>query len=98
MGVTLLHAWTSSKIKGAEYHLRRMKELREGGGVPEEFWYEVEAFFGKLLSAWDCLLQEVNLAFKLGLPIDEVKWGRVQNKLRERGESAVLDFLKQKWE
>jgi hypothetical protein len=40
----------------------------------------------------------VNLAFKLGLPIDEVKWGRVQNKLRERGESAVLDFLKQKWE
>jgi hypothetical protein len=97
MSKKLLHAWTSSKLKGAEYHLKRMKELREGGGVPEEFLYEVEAFFGKLLSAWDCLLQEVNLAFNLGLPSRGVKWGNVKKRLRKRGESAILDFLERKW-
>ena len=43
-------------------------------------WY-LDAFFFELMSAYDTLLQEVNVVYNLGLDIDKVSWRTMKDKL-----------------
>jgi len=90
------HEWKLSKLRQAEYHLNRMVELRKNGGVPEPFLFEVEAFFFKLLSAFDCLLQEINSRLNLGLELKDVRLGAIMKRLRDSGMKELLEYLKGK--
>ena len=51
-------------------------------------WY-LDAFFFELMSAYDTLLQEMNVVYAINLDMEEVTWGSIRSKLP----SAVVDLM-----
>jgi len=53
-------------------------------------WY-LDAFFFELMSAYDTLLQELNVLYKVNLNIEQVKWKSIKDKLP----SKLTDLMKE---
>ncbi|MBN1644169.1 MAG: hypothetical protein JW856_05065 [Dehalococcoidales bacterium] len=56
-------------------------------------WY-LDAFFFELISAYDTLLQEMNILYNINLAIDDVKWNKIKNKLPIQ----VKNLIEEEWE
>lgn len=92
------HFATRLKLDGADYFCRL---LLGAASMPTDLglpllahrltkWY-LDAFFFELMSAYDTLLQEINVLYKVKLDIDKVNWESIKGKL-----SSTLKILMEK--
>ncbi len=100
------HFSTRLKLEGADYFCRQvlgMASRPDNLGFPllayrALNWY-LDAFFFELTSAYDTLLQELNITYfnELGLKTEQVKWSAIKDKLPEE----LLEYMdkerKDKW-
>ena len=98
------HFATRLKLDGAEHFCRQVLGAASRPydlGLPllahrQLEWY-LDAFFFELMSAYDTLLQELNIVYTMGLIVDEVKWHVIKDKLPE----TLLEYMdierKDKW-
>jgi len=68
----LFHYTTRLKLNGANFFCAKVIDTAH---TPEDElrWY-LDAFLFELMSAYDILLQELNVVYELGLEIKEVRW------------------------
>lgn len=82
--VSQFQARTGSKLRFARIHLEEITSRHEiGSGDDFERAHE-ESFLFHLIGAKDSFLQEVNAAYKLELPIKQVKETNLQKALKEK--------------
>lgn len=95
------HFSTRLKLEAADHFCR----LAIGAAsVPYDFglptlaysqikWY-LDAFFFELISAYDTLLQEINVVYAVNLNIENVKWKSMRNELP----IPLVDLMEGQWE
>lgn len=100
------HFSTRLKLDGADHFCRQAlgaASRPDGLGLPllahrQLEWY-LDAFFFELMSAYDTLLQELNIVYAndLGLTVEQVRWPAIKDKLPE----TLLEYMdkerKEKW-
>ena len=100
------HFSTRLKLDGADHFCRQAlgaASRPDGLGLPllahrQLEWY-LDAFFFELMSAYDTLLQELNVVYAndLGLTMEQVRWSTIKDKLPE----TLLEYMdkerKDKW-
>ena len=75
------HFATRLKLNGADHFCRQVlgaASMSYRKGLPllahrQLEWY-LDAFFFELMSAYDTLLQELNIVYEIGFKLDEVRW------------------------
>lgn len=98
------HFATRLKLDGADHFCR---QVLGAASMPHELglpllahrqlkWY-LDAFFFELMSAYDTLLQELNIVYDLGLKPNDVKWGRIKNKLPQGLVGYMDEERKKEW-
>ena len=80
------------KLRGAKYHLQRMKEKYL---INEEiFTYELEAFLSKTRSIPDVLLEDFNQKFSLGISLEEKLYPETfEKRARELKNVQAINFI-----
>lgn len=97
----IFHFSTRLKLEGADYFGR----LALGAaGMPSDLGLPLlahrqtkwclDAFFFELVSAYDTLLQEMNVLYQVNSEIEDVKWNRIKNKLP----SALKTLMEKEWQ
>lgn len=82
------HFATRLKLQGADHFCRiaiGAASMPDDMGLPllahrQTEWY-LDAFFFELMSAYDILLQEMNIIYRMDLSLDEVKWALIKSHL-----------------
>ena len=82
------HFSTRLKLDASDYFCRQVLGIASRPtelGLPllahrQLKWY-LDAFFFELMSAYDTLLQEINVVYNLGIDIDKVSWGTMKDCL-----------------
>lgn len=101
------HFATRLKLEGAAYFCR---QVLGAASIPLDIglsylahrqleWY-LDAFFFELRAAYDTLLQELNIVYaydKLKLDLDEVRWGRIKDKLPEKIADYMTKECEKEW-
>lgn len=99
-----LHNATRLKLEGATYHFRIVAgSVSLSGNLDDsrQTWWAIlnwhlDAFFFELMSAFDYLLQEVNVRYQLGLSVRDVEWRKLTNRAQGKGVTlAVLADIEQ---
>ncbi len=98
------HFSTKLKLDGADYFCRQVlgaASRPNSLGLPLLAhrlleWY-LDAFFFELMSAYDTLLQELNIVYNLGLTVEQVKWPVIKDKLPETLLEHMDKERKEKW-
>jgi hypothetical protein len=77
------------KLRGAEYHLRRMEKFYLKN--EERFIYELEAFLVKARSVPDVLLEDFNKKYSLGISLEERLEPQIfeQKAKQQKNEKAI---------
>jgi hypothetical protein len=98
------HFATRLKLDGADHFCRQVlgaASMPDNLGLPllahrHLKWY-LDAFFFELMSAYDTLLQELNIiyAYDLGLKPDDVRWNKIKGQLPD-GLREYMDEEKRK--
>jgi len=96
------HFSTRLKLEAADHFCR---QILGAASMPNELglpllahrqlkWY-LEAFFFELMSAYQTLLQELNVvyAYDLGLTVENVKWSAIKGKLSE----TLVNYMEKEW-
>ncbi len=94
------HFSTRLKLDGADYFCR---QVLGAASRPDDLglsllahrqlkWY-LDAFFFELMSAYDTLLQELNIVYDLGLATDKVRWETIKDKLPEE----LVNYMEKEW-
>jgi len=92
------HAATRLKLEGATYHFRIIAgSVSLPGNLDDsrQMWWAIlkwhlDAFFFELMSAFDCLLQEVNVHYQLGLEEEDVKWRKLKECAENKGVTLTV--------
>src|SRR4030042_4988160 len=95
------HFATRLKLEAADHFCRLAlgaASMPDNMGLPllaykQTKWY-LDAFFFELMSAYDTLLQEMNVLYAINLDIEKVKWDSIKNKLP----LAVQDLMERQRE
>lgn len=97
------HFATRLKLDGADYFCRQAlgaASMPDDLGLPllahrQQEWY-LGAFFFELMSAYDTLLQELNIlcAYDLGLKPEGVRWDKIKDNLPEK----LAEYMEKEWE
>jgi hypothetical protein len=100
------HFATRLKLDGADFFCR---QALGAARMPDNLglallahrqlkWY-LEAFFFELMSAYDTLLQELNIiyAYDLKLKREDVRWDKIKDKLPERLTKHMEEEWQQEW-
>lgn len=101
------HFATRLKLDGADFFCRQAlgaASMSDDLGLPllahrQKEWY-LEAFFFELMSAYDTLLQELNIvyAYDLGLKPEDVRWGKkIKNRLPQKIVENIDKERRQDW-
>jgi len=104
----IFHVATRLKLNGAAYFCRQVvgvASMPDDVGLPllaysQLKWY-LDAFFFELMSAYETLLQELNIvyAYDLGLQPKQVRWdtreGRLKGKLGDRLPERLAKCMKE---
>ena len=100
------HFSTRLKLDGADYFCRQVlgaASRPNSLGLPllahrQLEWY-LDAFFFELTSAYDTLLQELNIvfAYDLGLKPENVRWNKIKSKLPRKLAEYMDKERKDKW-
>ncbi len=99
------HFATRLKLDGSDYFCR---QVLGAASMPYDLglsllahrhlkWH-LDAFFFELMSAYDTLLQELNIvyAYDLGLKPDNVRWNeRIKNKFMEKLPEEIFKYVKE---
>jgi len=97
----IFHYSTRLKLEGADHFCR----LAIGAAsMPYDFgltglaysqikWY-LDAFFFELMSAYDMLLQEINVRYDINLDVGKVKWSAMKNNLPTK----LVGLMESEWE
>lgn len=84
----IAHFSTRLKLEGADHFCRLAlgaASMPHDCGLPllarsQTKWY-LDAFFFELMSAYDTLLQELNVVYDINRDIEEVRWSSIKGKL-----------------
>ena len=97
------HFATRLKLDGADYFCRQAlgaASMPDDRGLPllahrQLEWY-LGAFFFELVSAYDTLLQELNIvyAYDLALKPEDVRWDKIKHKLPKK----LAKYMEEEWE
>lgn len=95
------HFTTRLKLEGAVHFLRQLfgsVSLPEDKGLyllahRQMLWY-ADAFFFELCSAYDTLLQELNIIYSVGLGMGQVKWSAIEPKLPGK----LVEIMEKEWD
>jgi hypothetical protein len=86
------------KLYAAEQHMNNLKDIEKRygtimgkGRIYAEM--EIDCFFAQIMGAKDSLLVQINEKLKLGLPIDMVELGLINNKLNSINKGNLLEGL-----
>jgi len=100
------HFATRLKLDGADHFCRQVLgavSMPDNLGLPllahrQLKWY-LDAFFFELMSAYDTLLQELNIvyAYDLGLKPEDVHWGKIKDKLPPELREYVEEERGKQW-
>ena len=100
------HFATRLKLDGADFFCRQAlgaASMSDNLGLPllahrQKEWY-LEAFFFELMSAYDTLLQELNIvyAYDLRLKPDEVYWDKIKGKLPQKMVNYMVEERGKEW-
>ena len=98
------HFSTRLKLDASDYFCRQVLGIASRPtelGLPllahrQLKWY-LDAFFFELMSAYDTLLQEINVVYHLGIDIDKVSWRTTKNKLSSKSKlpSKLCKYMKE---
>lgn len=105
------HYATRLKLEGADYFCRQVlgaASMPDAQGMPslayKQLKWFLDAFFFELMSAYDVLLQELNIvyAYDLGLKPEQVRWDTKKGKLlKDKLPKDLLEYMdkerKEKW-
>lgn len=81
------------KLRGATYHLQRMKEMYLKN--EENFIYELEAFLVKTRSIPDVLLEDFNQKFSLGMSLEkELNHKTFKERAQQLQNAQAISFIK----
>ena len=97
----VFHFSTRLKLEGADHFCRLALgavSMPSDLGLPllahrQTKWY-LDAFFFELVSAYNTLLQEMNVLYDINLDIEDVNWNRIKDKLS----SALKNLMKKERE
>ena len=101
------HFSTMLKLDAAAYFCRQLigaASMPNRLGLPllahRLLKWNLDAFFFELMSAYDILLQELNIVYKLGLEIKEVRWGsggktKFAGLLKCKAGEDLLEYMEQ---
>ncbi len=88
------HFSTRLKLDAADYFCRQLlgaASMPDDVGLPllahRQLKWNLDAFFFELMSAYDILLQELNIVYGLGLELKQVHWG-------SKGKTKFVSLLK----
>ena len=97
------HFATRLKLDGADYFCRQAlgaASMPDNLGLPllahrHLMWY-FDAFFSQLVSAYDTLLQELNVVYAkdLALNPEQVRWDRIKGKIP----NELAKYIEKEWE
>jgi hypothetical protein len=99
------HVATRVKLDGADFFCRQALDTASMPGdlgLPslshgQTEWY-LDAFFFELISAYDTLLQELNIVYAhLGLTPGDVHWGKIKDKLPPELRKYMEEERKKQW-
>jgi len=96
----IAHFSTRLKLEGADHFCRLAigaASMPHDLGLPllarrQTKWY-LDAFFFELMSAYDTLLQEMNVVYAVNLDIENVKWSSMKDKLPP----PLVDYMESEW-
>ncbi len=106
----IFHFSTRLKLNAAEHFCRQMlgaASMSYDLGLPllafsQLKWY-LDAFFFEIISAYDTLLQELNVVYDMGLKPKQVRWANRNTKeskflsLLKAKSSKVFDYMEKEW-
>ncbi len=79
------------RLRGAEYHLSIIRdvvtnEILDKPRTPtsDRLRWHLAGFFWEIVATFDCTLQVVAAAYKLGLPRNQIRWDDVQEALSSK--------------
>lgn len=97
------HFSTRLKLDGADYFCR---QVLGAASIPDTLglpllahrllkWY-LDTFFFELISAYDILLQELNIVYAYGLKVsaEEVHWKKLKDNLPKK----IVEYMEMEWE
>jgi hypothetical protein len=95
------HFATRLKLDGADFFCRQAlgaASMPDDLGLPllahrQIEWY-LGAFFFELISAYDTLLQELNIVYDLKLKREDVSWNKIKDKLPKE----LVQYMEDEWE
>lgn len=101
------HGSTRLKLDGAAYHYRMAQGSsslvppydRMGMYARLKRWH-LDSFFFELMSSFDSMLQEVNLRYQVGIPIDDVWWSdhkKTKDKFRNKIPAELFELIDKEW-
>jgi len=106
----MFHFTTRLKLDAADHFCRQVlgaASMPEDLGLPllahrELKWY-LDAFFFESMSAYEVLLQELNIvyAYDLGLKPDEVRWKdhwKKKDNIRKKLPEELVKYMEKEWE
>lgn len=82
-----LRSRTDAKLRYSEVHLAEIRALVKHGGDDFDRAHQ-ESFLYHLLGARDAFLQELNVYYSVGLPIDQVSPGQLRSALENSGRKS----------
>jgi hypothetical protein len=86
--------WTDAKLRYAGLHLSELQDQARKGSGDDFERAHIDAFLFQLLGAQDAFLQEVNLHYQCGLPLDQAKLGNLRKCIEGKGgKSAEIEVL-----
>ena len=98
------HLATRLKLEGAAYFCR---QVLGAASMPDDVgmsllahrqlkWY-LDAFFFELMSAWDTLLQELNIVYRFNLDPEKVRWEKLKSGLPRELQEYIEREWQQEW-
>lgn len=96
----IAHFSTRLKLEGADHFCRLAlgaASMPHDLGLPllarsQTKWY-LDAFFFELMSAYDTLLQELNVVYEINLGVDKACWSSMKDKLP----ADLVDLMESEW-
>lgn len=98
------------KLDAADYFCRQLigaASMPDDHGLPllanRQLKWNLDAFFFELMSAYDILLQELNIVYELGLELKQVRWGskgetKFMSLLKCKAADDLFEYMKQEWQ